>query len=287
MSSEPWNLGSEKSNATLQLRQDYIYDALNAHLIGSEIVDATTFAAFASYLGYGSGGSVQDMQVAWTPSNLKLGEKLGFFTFGDIPGITSITFDQATSIAGFDIESTTQITSLSWPNLVTIDPTDIQNGYVTILGNSSLTAVSMPVFSSTGPNSNFGITGCSALTSLSFPSMTSIGRALLLYGNTALVSISAPSLTTVGQFNFDVHGCTLLTTVTLTSYLPTNGVDQNFIGCALSAASVNHILARCVASVGYISGTVNLSGGTNAAPSGQGIADKATLIGRGVNVITN
>jgi hypothetical protein len=33
--------------------------------------------------------------------------------------------------------------------------------------------------------------------------------------------------------------------------------------------------------------TVDISGGTNAAPTGQGIADVVTLTGRGAEVITN
>ena len=62
---------------------------------------------------------LQNMQVSWTPGNFKLGEMVGFFAFGDLPGITNIQFLGTTAIAGFDIEST-NITKLEWPNLVTI-----------------------------------------------------------------------------------------------------------------------------------------------------------------------
>jgi len=60
----------------------------------------------------------------------------------------------------------------------------------------------------------------------------------------------------------------------------------NFIGCALGAADVNAILAHAV-SIGMTGGTINLSGGTSAAPSGAGITDKATLITAGNSVTTN
>ncbi len=64
----------------------------------------------------------------------------------------------------------------------------------------------------------------------------------------------------------------------------------NFNANALPTASVNAILADCVTSLG-ISGrvtcTLNLAGGTNGAPSGQGIVDKATLITAGWTVTTN
>ena len=58
---------------------------------------------------------------------------------------------------------------------------------------------------------------------------------------------------------------------------------------ALPASAVNQVLADFVVSLG-ISGrvvcNVDLSGGTNAAPTGQGIVDKATLISAGWTVTT-
>jgi hypothetical protein len=60
-------------------------------------------------------------------------------------------------------------------------------------------------------------------------------------------------------------------------------------GNALPASAVNQVLADFVVSLG-ISGrvvcSVNLSGGMNAAPTGQGIIDKATLIAAGWTVTT-
>ena len=63
----------------------------------------------------------------------------------------------------------------------------------------------------------------------------------------------------------------------------------NFSSNALPAAAVNQVLADFVVSLG-ISGrvacTVNLAGGTNAAPTGQGLTDKATLVAAGWTVTT-
>jgi len=59
-----------------------------------------------------------------------------------------------------------------------------------------------------------------------------------------------------------------------------------FTNNALSADTVNVILARAVANTGFV-GTIQLDGGTNAAPTGQGITDKATLLTRGVTLTTN
>ena len=63
----------------------------------------------------------------------------------------------------------------------------------------------------------------------------------------------------------------------------------NFSGNALSAAQVNQVLADLVVSLGIrgaVKCTVTL-GGTNAAPTGQGILDKATLVAAGFTVTTN
>jgi hypothetical protein len=71
--------------------------------------------------------------------------------------------------------------------------------------------------------------------------------------------------------------------------------NLDFSGCALSVTSVNALLALLIIiniqtfgdTVGNWAGTVDLSGGTNAAPTGQGITDKAALILRGATVTTN
>jgi hypothetical protein len=49
---------------------------------------------------------------------------------------------------------------------------------------------------------------------------------------------------------------------------------------------VNAILHRFVVAA-TTTDTIDLSGGTNAAPAGAGIADKATLIAAGNTVVTN
>lgn len=100
-----------------------------------------------------------------------------------------------------------------------------------------------------------------------------------------LVSLSAPLLVTCGEIA--CAGATSLADVSLPSWLPTNGSSINFNSCALTEASVDHILARCVANPAYVSGTVDLAAGTNAPPGVQGQADVLILQGRGCTVNTN
>lgn len=52
---------------------------------------------------------------------------------------------------------------------------------------------------------------------------------------------------------------------------------MDFRGNAMPSSNINGILAACVAQ-GVPGGILQLEGGTNGAPTGQGIVDKATLI---------
>ncbi len=174
----------------------------------------------------------------FTPTNLL--NKIGLFTFGNLAGITSASLTMTTSGAGFDIEGTTELTSIIWPNLVSVDPTGLQDGYITISGNSHLTTLTFSALVTTNLNTDFTISGNPLLTLISLP-----------------------------------------------AYVPQAGQMLVFTNNKLTAACVNAILARCVASAGFTGGAVKLNGGTSAAPTGQGITDKATLITRGVTVLTN
>jgi hypothetical protein len=57
-------------------------------------------------------------------------------------------------------------------------------------------------------------------------------------------------------------------------------------GAALNVASVNAVLIAADAN-GALSGTMDLSGGTSAAPTGAGITAKNNLIAKGWTVATN
>ena len=94
-------------------------------------------------------------------------------------------------------------------------------------------------------------------------------------------------LQSVGDY-MDFQDCSSLTTITI-SGLTSLVAGFRAAGCALSGATVNAILARLVSmpTYGNAGQDVDLSGGTSAAPSGQGLVDKATLIGRGAFVTTN
>ncbi len=80
----------------------------------------------------------------------------------------------------------------------------------------------------------------------------------------------------VNATTLNMSASSYLTDVTISA----SGVMDNLIlfGCALTDTSVNAILAALRAS-GVTGGGCQLTGGTNAAPTGTGITDKAYLIG--------
>ena len=174
---------------------------------------------------------------------------------------------------------------------------------------NNVASINIPVMVSTG--GNLLVNALPALTSISFPTLTSIVDNLFFSGDTVLSSISFPVLKVVGSGggNLDGGNCPALTSASFPAlqtigglinfvgsnnlasfsapnWILTDGTQILFTGLKLNAASVNQILARGVAS-GVIGCDFELAGGTNAAPSGQGVADKATLIGLGNTVNTN
>lgn len=137
------------------------------------------------------------------------------------------------------------------------------------------------------------IDGVPDLTDISFPNLVDVVPISGDY-TTQLKINNLPSLTTVDLSAlitvdgvFEITTNQLLTTINLASLVPTNETDYLFDGNALTAATVNAILARFVANASYVSGSIYLSGGTNAAPTGQGLTDVTTLRARGVTVTIN
>jgi hypothetical protein len=206
-----------------------------------------------------------DFGIDWEPAAFDLDQYVAFFLGADYPslnGATDLSFEATIyrELAPYDVWLITgcpTLETISFPNATEID------AFFYFFSLPALTTVSFPALVSQTDNNN----------------------TLRFDNNTALTSIDFPVL--VNSSGLRITGSTSLTSISIPVLVPKNGRDFNFSGNALDATTVNALLARCVANAAYVSGTVTLSGGTNAAPSGQGIIDKATLIGRGVAVNTN
>lgn len=251
----------------------------------------------------GSGGPCpQDMQIAWTPGNLKLGELLGFSTLGNGPnlvGITTLTPGQSTLVS-LSISAAPNLTTVSGPSVTSA-------GTIGFTNDDALVSFSLPLLATVAHDFTIGF--ANALTTVSLPSLTSVGGGFSVFNapllttltinnlatvattldvdtNAILTSLDLSALVTAGGLAIETNPA--LTTVNLSSYVPTNGIDQSLDGNALTVATVDAFLARCVANAAYVSGTINISGGTNAAPSSIGPgSDYDTLINRGVIIQKN
>jgi hypothetical protein len=188
-----------------------------------------------------------------------------------LPVLETVYFSDPTT--GNIYLDSSECPSISFPALVSI------GGDITLValgGGVSDTVLSFPSLVSLG-GSILGSTVLS-IVSPSFPSLVTVGGYIEFPGS-SLTNLSFPSLVSVGSVGRsqgDIY-CTFsfsLVGVSMPSLILTNGQNVEFESCLLSAASVNHILARAVAS-NKTGMTINLA--DNAAPTGQGIIDKAAL----------
>lgn len=167
-----------------------------------------------------------------------------------------------------------------------------------------LANVSFPALTSVG--GFFGVARNATLASFSAPVLASVGQDVQTYDTPALAAVSFPALASVASFDghnsgitslslplvpgpcgpVDFSVCASLANITAPNITFVEGQTMTFDSDALTDTSVNLILARGVAS-GTTFADYELANGTNQAPSGQGVIDKATLQGLGNTVNTN
>lgn len=180
----------------------------------------------------------------------------GYEAFADV-GEAALVSNDTVALIGYDIEDTT-----------------------------TLETVAFPVLGSCAGLMYFGANA--ALQSLTFPLLTTSFE-FFIVNNPLITAVSLPLLvnaTDTGT-NFRIDHNASLVNLSLPMFVPVDGIVYNFSHNALSVVSVNSLLARFVANVSFVSGTIVLEGGTNAAPTGQGLLDVATLLARGVAMSTN
>lgn len=244
---------------------------------------------------------VQNMLIKWAPTTVKVGEFM-FFGFYDNTEVTELELLGETC-GGIEITTDSALESFSSTTVETIEGsyaplyidscdvlatldfplvTHIQDG-LTVVTCPLLASINLPLLATAGPQL---IQTCPLLTSINLDSLATTTGSFQIIVCAILPSVILPAFVSSGG-DTAINSCASLTTISMPLWVPGNGNDHSFDSNALNVASVNHLLARGVANPGFVSGTLSLEGGANAAPSGQGIADKATLIGRGVTVTTN
>jgi hypothetical protein len=161
---------------------------------------------------------------------------------------------------------------------------------------ASLTVLEANAMVSVG--SYFGPSTMASLTVLSYPSLACIGTTFSPSNMESLTTVDLPAMVNYGTTIAipsasmgNVNSVVLGTVGTLKSI---GGATITLSGLKLDATSVNALLALLV-SLDGTNGTTEwgtgktllINGGTNAAPSGQGATDKATLQARGATITTN
>lgn len=138
---------------------------------------------------------------------------------------------------------------------------------------------------STGIDENVYFDNLSTITKIDLPNLVS-ARKNLYFDASKMTKLNLPSLTKVVG-NLYCDSCINLTTVNIPLLVFHNGQTVTFDNDALNVASVDHILARAVASK-VTSLKLYLDGGKNSAPSsiGQG-SDYAILVAAGNTITKN
>ncbi len=198
--------------------------------------------------------------------------------------LTNISFPALTTANGFDCSNNASLLTVS-AALLTAANTGLNSSSCSSLGSADFSGLV-----TCGGDLSFG--SCFSLTDLKLPSLTTVGGQLILNTCGALPTLLLPLLQNLGSDTL-AAGCSSLVTVSLPVIIFPDGTQVNFNGDALDVGNagagtgVNGILHRSNLS-GVTTCTIDLSGGTNASPTG-GIAnpDYVALVGAGNTVLIN
>jgi hypothetical protein len=173
-----------------------------------------------------------------------------------------------------------------WEDLTTIDFSSLitSNGKIYIADNQSLTTINLQNLQTV--QSYINIYNCDSLISTSFPLLESVSNGIAVRYCNSLTSINIPNLTTCVNGGFQANGNTSLTTLNISSITTYSGYFDAS-NCALNQTSIDGILNQLANVVVLTNEYVDLSGGTNAAPSVTGATYVAILTGAGCTVTTN
>lgn len=246
----------------------------------------------ASLLGFGISS------LASVGGNLEIQNNplLGAITAGGLFGAL------VNVVGNLSIENNAALTNINVADLTGV------GGSISIITNPSIAQITITSLIMVGLNLNIS-DQTSSLNVLALTALESVGGSLTISG-TADVDFGLSALETVGG-TVTIQDNTVLASLNFAAFTspfsasPTSitdnpaldafsmngqplndGQDYFFETNSLNQTSVDLVLAAGVAG-GMTSGTINLSGGTNATPSAGGLANKATLILAGVTVTTN
>lgn len=198
---------------------------------------------------------------------------------GNDNGIMSFNAPELVSISDYFYLTYNPLSSIDLSKLQTVgDVMDVLDGV--LVSNAEF-----PELLSIGGD-YYAAYQCLNLVSILHPKLETVTGGLYVYGNPLITEISFPLLLTAGSLNLQYNDS--LISISLPAFTPSDAESLYFNNNALDTQSVDYILALCVANPSYVSGIVNLTGGTNSAPSSVAPgSDYDILINRGVTVTVN
>jgi hypothetical protein len=255
--------------------------------------------------------TISDNSVLQTVNLSGLKRCEGSLKIMNCPQLTSVNLSALTSIiAG----STADAFWVANTKIGTINLSALSKliGNIGINSNASLTSVSFSSLAS-GTVNSVKISDNNSLTSVAMGSLTKISADLTINNNTALSTLTLTSLSSMGYFDINKNtAITLVSFPALTGITGGESVSSSITDCSnmtnislgniasfsnsglfitgnrLPSAKVNYVLSKMVAiSPNITNKTISLSQLVAAAPTGQGVTDKNTLVSRGNNVYTD
>lgn len=218
-------------------------------------------------------GNITDAQAA-----AKIAAEAGPYTENililDTAGLTTLDLSMLTSLYSLEINGNSNLTTINLSALTEVFE------YGSISRNNALGALSFPALTSVYARSGFEIRENPALTSISFPVLSKIGRMSI---GADVSTLSFPMLTTVGSLNIGSPKLASigLPVLTYSQYLTLSGG-------ALPSSQINAVLKKMLSVTPATGKNIYLNGQTPPAPpTGQGIIDKTTLINAGNEVSTD
>lgn len=249
---------AENSNATKNFLLSDVYDLFVSQSGSTEIYGSPIFQPdVITYTGTTAGGiaiALQEYQpiVFWSRQMLA-------------PNL--ITIYGTIYMEGGGSYGDPILNTLSMPLLETVGSlTDITGDYILYITAfpylQTLNLSSLKTVYNTNANVGLTIEYCPLLTTLDLGSLERVDSKINIFSNTALTTLDISSLTT---FDADFYG----------------------FGNAFTQSTVDAILNQLANVVNLSNRAVDLSGGTNAAPSLTGATYVSTLISNGCTVTTN
>jgi hypothetical protein len=198
----------------------------------------------------------------------------------DNSGLTNLSLPKLTTLNGiFSISNNSSLTLLTAPLLTSTNSINIDKNGITVLSLPALKTI----------NGQLAVLNNPTLSTLSFISLTNIKTSILFSNNSILNTLNISALSKIPDFYGSFNKLSNITWAPqITSWSSIN-LSYN----ALTSSEINKILALLVAAgQSAYSGTnsnanLMLYQTPSAPPTGQGITDKATIVGWGITVATN